>query len=79
MSERVEMRYILKDKGTGLYVTDKKGNDFTKLRGYAREWKENYKPDEEYWESLIETGDYAVIQIVETTTVEYKEVNLDGI
>ena len=77
MSERVETRYILKDKETGLYMTDKNGNDFTKRRGYAREWKENYKPDEDYWQALIKTGQYAVIQITETTTVKYEEVPLN--
>lgn len=76
MSEVVTIRYVLKHKESGFYLKDKNGHEFTKQRGYAREWKENYKPDEDYWRQLLESGEYAVIQITETTTTDYKEVDL---
>lgn len=72
-----KISYILKHKPSGFYVTDKEGKNFTKQRGYAREWRANYKPDEDYWKKLMETGEYAVIQITEITTTEYKEVPLN--
>lgn len=76
MSEVVNIRYVLKHKESGFYVTDKEGKNFTKQRGYAREWRENYKPDEDYWRKLMESGEYTVIQITETTVTEYREVDI---
>lgn len=76
MSQIVNIRYILQHKDSGFYVTDKEGKNFTKQRGYAKEWKENYPPEDDFWRKLLESGEYTVIQITETRITEYREVEL---
>lgn len=71
-----DVRYILRHKNNGLYLMDKNGHEFTTNRTDAREWKVNYKPDEEYWSALMASGYYSIIKRIEITTIEYQEVDM---
>lgn len=75
--KKESVTYILKHKPSGFYLKDKTGHEFTTNRNQAREWKENHKPDEEYWQPLIESNEYVPVKRTETTEIKYEEVPLN--
>ena len=77
MSQKQEINYILQHKDSGFYVKPFSAYpEYTTNRNAAKLWLEDMQKEDDKWQAVMQHGEHKVIKRIETTTVEYEEVEL---